>query len=79
MYLLFYSRQYDPGCGQRLEGVASGYWTVSAKHRVASSAIRVRVPRPPRSLDVPILLDKLDYGVILRIVSRTSSGKVSPD
>jgi len=49
--LSLHPRQYNPRCGQRLEGVASGYWTVSAKHRVASSAIRVRVPRPPRSLD----------------------------
>src|SRR5438270_8572627 len=49
--LSLHPRQYNPRCGQRLEGVASGYWTVSAKHRVASSAIWVRVPRPPRSLD----------------------------
>jgi hypothetical protein len=36
---------------QRLEGVASGYWTMSVKHSSGCSATRVRLPSPPRSLE----------------------------
>ena len=36
---------------QSLEGVASGYWTMSVKHSSGCPATRVRIPRPPRSLE----------------------------
>src|SRR2546426_537217 len=37
-----------PFTGKRLEGVASGYWTLSVKQSSGLSATRVRVPLPPR-------------------------------
>ena len=58
---------YNSLHGQRLEGIASGYWTLSVKQPSGLSATRVRVPCPPRLLGAIYVLDKGLRRVILKV------------